>query len=138
MYSGQLYALPNTAELLQLKVYAVVASHFAARSCEAFAIEFGQLVKVRDTTNGDFYKLFYERAKVSGPRCPDDLFALISGSDEVAIVDFYISCFREEDRTGRFFVKLVMKASRIQASRWKENYQHLRKAHRYNAKIRKS
>ena len=102
MYSGQLYALPNTAELLQLKVYAVVASHFAARSCEAFAIEFGQLVKVRDTTNGDFYKLFYERAKVSGPRCPDDLFALISGSDEVAIVDFYISCFREEDRTGRF------------------------------------
>ena len=51
-------------------------------SCEAFAIEFGQL-------------------------------SLISGSDEVAIVDFYISCFREEDRTGSFFVKLVMKASRI-------------------------
>jgi len=31
LYSGQLYALPNTAELLQLKVYAVVASHFAAK-----------------------------------------------------------------------------------------------------------
>jgi hypothetical protein len=36
-------------------------------------------------TNGEFYKLFYERANVRGPRCPGDLFALISGADEVVM-----------------------------------------------------
>ncbi len=100
-----LYSMPHdqNAELLFDKAFAIVAISFAARGCEATFLSFDDVSRVIDANSTASYVIRHERAKQSGPRINEDISCLVTGPDEVAIIDSYIAAFAVENRTGRFW-----------------------------------
>lgn len=99
---GSFYRIPNTVANLTDKAAAVLATGFAARTCEVIAVKFEDVLKTTDRESGEErYIVEHMRAKTTG--VPVKMRALISGALEVSILNQYISCFPLRDRTGRFF-----------------------------------
>ena len=102
--------------ILLRKVYAVIAVGFAARTKEVFDLDWSQIELAINGPRGQRkYLIKYKRrAKETAPGT-EDRYAVISGEDEVAIIDEYIDVLRPqwrdngylEPKSGRFFVKLV-------------------------------
>jgi hypothetical protein len=92
--------LPDSAENLVIKVYAVIAT-----ACSSRGIEIIFLVFLKVKTFIDHCIITISRAKQTGP--PEEVDVLITGTLEVAIINRYIKCFPKNDQEGRFFRKLT-------------------------------
>lgn len=114
--------MPNNAENLVIKAYAVVAIAFAARGVEALMLTWERVTRLTDNSTGETnYRLLYERVKPQDE--PDtEAYALIAGEIEVQILDAYSACFNEKMKTeaeGRFFRKLSMARNALHATKMK-------------------
>lgn len=87
-------------------MYSTIGVAFAARKCEIFDFQFDQ-IKATTTSDGTLhYEVQFQRAKAAGP-IQGPMSQVITGDFEVKAITNYVNCFPVEERTGRFFRKLL-------------------------------
>ena len=96
------YGLSHTLENLVDKAYTVIAISFAARGCEVTFLTCEDVKRTEDKKTGEIiYTVSHTRAKTSG--VPTKVTSYISGLHEVAILEEYERCFKQNTRNGRYF-----------------------------------
>ena len=79
------YGLPNTPEILSLKLFLVLAIHIAARSCETTNLTWGNVDSMVDSRGVCSYKITFERKKRRGLANAQPQYCLITGTEEVVL-----------------------------------------------------
>lgn len=105
----RLYNMPNSAELLVLKAFAVIAVSCAGRNCELCHATMNQLERIISQRSNEInYKFSFQRTKQQG--VISESHSLIVGAIEVGILDQYVGCFPIGERSSsekRLFRKLT-------------------------------
>ena len=96
------YGLSHTLENLVDKAYTVIAISFPARGCEVTFLTCEDVKRTEDKNTGEIiYTVSHTRAKISG--VPTKVTSYISGLHEVAILEEYERCFKQNTRNGIYF-----------------------------------
>lgn len=103
------YYMPNSAELLVLKAFAVIAVSCAGRNCELCHATMSQLERIISQRSNEVnYRFTFQRTKQQG--VISDSHSIIVGAIEVEILDQYVGCFPITERSSpekRLFRKLT-------------------------------
>ena len=96
----------DSPQILLWQVFFVLAVAFAARGCEIKGIVFEDIKRVVMHDKSVRYAISYYRRKQKGSK--EKLDAFIVGETEVGIIDRYVNLLPHEERTDRFFRKLLI------------------------------